>query len=267
MKKERMKLELATIAFKRIALIAAFALACTSVAWAQEEAVPGSTGSTAISLEDLANMQSLVAEKEDIVVHFVLPENWEVKEEGIDPATGKLAEELEQYTLLSRRPVADPNDPIDFVFELDIFEPRLEIELPANFDSLGSEDKNQAYEQASADALTAFLNMQMNVFLKAGMKCDTPVREIKAKPYGLEGGGRPMTYFVPIAYSVPPPPSGTPKMLYTFTSFTGNTVWQVKFLVSEDQLETYYGLIVLIMNNTFAVTAEAWEILKEQAKE
>ena len=248
-------------------LCAAALAAAPGAGWAQNAAADEDTEATGISLPMLTSMQTQVAEKEDIVVHFVLPPNWEVAEEGIDPATGRLAEDLKQYTLLSRRPVAHPDDPVDFIFELDIFEPRLKIELPAGFDSLAPAEKNRAHEQASADALTAFLNMQMNVFLQAGMKCETPIREIKAKPFTPEGAGRPDTYFVPITYGVPPPPGGTGKTLYTFTSFTGNTVWQVKFLVSSDQLEAYYGLITLIINNTFAVTAEAWEILKQQAKE
>ncbi|MCH7471480.1 hypothetical protein IIA79_00810 [bacterium] len=231
-----------------------------------DDAPKGTVGSGLITGEQITESLAFhLAVKEDIVVHFILPKGWELVEEGIDQATGKLREDLGVYTLLSRSPVASPEEPTDFIFELDIYQRRLEVELPADMQEvqrkLDLEEKvtkeerqrlNEAYKEALGIQFTEFLSVQDTVYIRGGLKRKTKLSEAVSKSYGPET--RPKTGFVPIRYQSP---EGA--MLYTFTSFTADTVWQVKFLVTEGQISEYGALIALILDNTFALTDEEFE--------
>jgi hypothetical protein len=92
--------------------------------------------------------------------------------------------------------------------------------------------------------------------LRAKFDLVSKPNEIKAKEY------RKGTFFVPIRYKSP---EGS--MLYTFTSFEGTTIYQLKFLVSEDMVEQHGMLIALMLRNAFALTEEMHrELIKQQGE-
>lgn len=214
---------------------------------------PGTVGSGAMNLEQLTKqLQFLSAQKEGIVVNFILPKGWELVEEGVDAKTGKVREDLNVYSLLSRRPVADPKDPTDFLFELDIFKHGLLEGAKA--------DAKTGKMPTDADRFKDFLDTQMSINIKGGLKVTSKPADITPRAYGPDKG-RPKTIFVPVFYQTP-----TGADLYTFTSVSGDKVWQVKFLVSKGQTENYGALIALMLDNTFGMTdAEYKELLKNSA--
>jgi hypothetical protein len=213
---------------------------------------PDTNPSGVITLEQLTKeLQYLTAQKEGIVVNFILPKNWEVVEEGIDAKTGKVREDLNVYSLLSRRPVADPKDPTDFIFELDIYKHGLT--------EGGQTNPKTGKPSTPADQFKEFLDVQMGINIKGGLKVTSKPGEIVPHEYGPKN--RPKTIFVPVFYETP---SGA--MFYTFTSVAGDKIWQMKFLVSKDQTENYGALIALILDNSFGMTeAEFQELLKNTA--
>jgi hypothetical protein len=234
-----------------LALAATPALAQDKDSNKQGELPPGVVGSGAITLQQLTeDLQFLITEKYGIVVAFVLPRGWELVEQGIDPKTGKLREDLNVYSVISRAPVAKKGDPTDLIFELHIFKRGLLEDLPKN---TKPEDKTEAVQFRN------FLDEQLGINLKAGLKCLTKAADINAKPYGPPT--RPKTYFVPIFYEVPPPPDsgGKGSMLYTFTSVAGNKIWMLKFLVSKDQVDNYGALIAFVLDNALAMTKQQYE--------
>lgn len=215
-------------------------------------APPGSVGAGAMTLEQITKeLQYLTAQKEGIVVNFILPKGWEVVEEGIDAKTGKVREDLNVYSLLSRRPVADPKDPTDFIFELDIYKHGLKEGAKA--------DPKTGVVPSEADQFKEFLDVQMSVNIKGRLKVTSKPADIVPRAYGPDN--RPKTIFVPVFYETP-----TGADLYTFTSVAGDKVWQMKFLVSKGQTENYGALIALMLDNTFGMTdAEFQELLKNSA--
>lgn len=227
----------------------------------EEPAPPGTVGSGAISLEDLAKeVQTLQARKYGIVVNYVLPHGWEVVEQGKDPKTGKLRDNMGMYVVLSRRPMPDAKEATDFIYELDVFEKGLTTDLPKDTPA----DKRA---EVRAERLWGFLNGQISLGLKNGWKLKTQKRDIEAKAYGPDSRGK-KTMFIPIFYEIPADPKDKASkgaMLYTFTSFEGETVWTMKFLITKGMEDQHGGLIALMLNNAWAVTEEVDKKLREQA--
>jgi hypothetical protein len=217
------------------------------------------TGAGAISFADFTGkLDYKVTERFGIVISFILPKGWELVEGGIDPKTGKVRDDMEIYSLISRAPVAKKGDPTDFIFEMDIVKRGLLDNLPGN---------TPENERDSATQFWGFLNSQISMNLKSGMKCVTKTRDIEAKPYGPPT--REPTMFVPIQYEVPPPPKSKGKnaTLYTFTSVVGDKVWMMKFLVNKDQLDAYDDLIALMLRNSFGETQADFDARMKRIKE
>jgi hypothetical protein len=215
-----------------------------------DDVPPGTTGSGIITLDQMTeDLQFFRIEQQDIYVHFVLPVGWELLEEGIDPATGEVDPDIPAYVLLSRAPVHTPDEATDFIFELDIYYQGLTEDLPEDT----PEDQRNPGVQ-----LWDFLNSEISLYLRGGLTLRTARNQIEAKPYGTTSPQREPTFFVPLAYDTP---SGAE--LYTFTTFTGDTVWELKFLVSEGQIDNYGALIALILDNSFGLTEQE---LKDQQK-
>lgn len=246
----------------------ALGLALAAPVWADTKPAPkdqgpppGTTGSGAISLEDLAkNVQTLQVRKYGIVVNYVLPHGWEVLEQGKDPKTGKLREDKGMYVVLSRRPMPDPKEPTDFIFELDLFEKGLTEDLP-------KDTKPDKRAEIRAERMWGFLNGQISLSLKNGWKLKTQKREIDYKEYGPDSRGK-KTNLIPIFYEVPPDPKlkdSKGAMLYTFTSFEGETIWMLKFLITKGTEDQHGALIAFMLNNAWAVTEEVEKKLREQA--
>jgi len=212
---------------------------------------PGTTGSGAITLKQIMEeLQYMVAEKYGIVIYYVLPKGWKVEEQGKDPKTGKLREDLNSYVLISHRPMPDPKEPTEFIYELDVYKRGLMEDPPKD---LKQGDDPVAVQFAN------FLNEQLSINLKAGLKCKTNKRDIVPKLYGPKD--RP-TAFVKITYEVP---NGA--ILHTFTSVTGDKIWQLKFLIAKGQEDNYDPLIPLLLYNTFGMTKEQFDqFVKDQPK-
>jgi hypothetical protein len=171
---------------------------------------PGTIGSGTVTLEQLTKeLQFLTAQKEGIVVNFILPKNWELIEEGIDAKTGKVREDLNVYSLLSRRPVTDPKDPTPFIFELDIYKHGLTEAVKA--------DPKTGQLPTTAEQFKNSLDLQMSSNIKGGLKVKSKPADIVPRVYG-PGKTRPQTIFVPISYETP-----TGAMLYTFTSVAADS--------------------------------------------
>ena len=238
---------------KTTLIIAAAVISClfATGALAQSGTPKGSAGGGAITIEQLTKLlEPHIAEKFGIVVHFVLPKGWELVEQGVDPKSGKMVEGHNRYVLLSRRPMDDPKEPTDFIFELSIFEHPLDV------GSLSKDASAEELRKALGEQLSEFLNVDMSDNLRAKFDLVSKPSDIKAKEY------RKGTYFVPIRYKSP---EGS--MLYTFTSFEGKTIYQLKFLVSEDMVDQHGMLIALMLRNSFALTDEMHkELLKQQAE-
>jgi len=217
-----------------------------------DDVPPGTVGEGLITLEQLTNeLQFFRIEREGIYVHFVLPTGWELVEQGIDPTTGEVDPDIPYYGLLSRTPRNAPDEPTDFIFELDIYNRGLLDDLPAD---TPAEERNPGVQ------MRHFVNEQLTIYLKGGLKCRTKRNEVQAKAYGTTSPQRDPTYFVPLAYDTP-----TGAELYTFATFTGDKVWEVKFLVAKGQIDNYGALIALILDNTFGLTEE--QLKEQQAKE
>ncbi|MDQ3023627.1 MAG: hypothetical protein M3R04_04455 [bacterium] len=228
----------------------------------------GTVGSGAISYEQISSgLQFLIAQKHGIAVNYVLPKGWEVVEKiipGKDKTPGV-------FTTMSRRKMSDPSDPTDFIFELSVYEPNITASIPKNLDK-------KAYDDAVGKRFREFLDAQLVVNIKGKNKVISRAGDISPKAYGPRNDSgattRPPTTFVPIHYQVPPPKGkGEAAELYTFTGLTGGHIWQLKFLVNQDQLKVYESLIAMIVNNTFALTTEEQkkleantEALKQRAK-
>lgn len=250
---------------RKILFTVLMTLLATTPALAQgggDDRPKGTHDSGVITFEQLQRgLQRLMTERYGIVVQYVLPAGWEVREEGVDPTTGKLRDTSNVYVLLSRRPMPNETDPTDFIFEMDIFAHDLLADAPAGADA----DKRS---EVMMKGFWDFLNAQMSINVKGGLKTLTPRREIDLKLYGPEDG-RPKTAFVPIAYEVPPirgQKGSTGAKLFTFTSLTEGKIWVLKFLVSNDQLQNYEALIALIVNNAFGLSKEGYSRLVENTK-
>jgi len=234
-----------------LAFTLALVMAMSVAAFAQGDGKDA--GSGIITLEQMQKqLQFFKVDREGIHVHFVLPIGWELVEEGVDPVTGELEESMPAYVLLSRSPVHNPEDPTDLIFELSIYRRGLTEDLPADV---------PAEERTPGRQLWNFLNEQLSINLKGGLTCRTKLRDIDAKPYGLSSPDREPTWFVPLAYDTP---EGAE--LYTFTSFTGDTVWSMKFLVAEGQIENYGALIALVLDNTFGLTDAQYKEMTSKVK-
>lgn len=237
-----------------IALLLALPLAAHAQGEQFDDRPSGTIGSGSLSVEQI--QQDIVqyqATRNGINVFFVLPRGWELLEEGLDEETGELAEGVPAYMLLSRAPVADPDDPTDFIFELAIYEQKIKSE---------GETDEQGNAVGQSEQFRAFLDAQLSQALGRGWKVQTPVGDIVPKPYGAEDRPFGQTAFVPIFYETQ---GGA--MLYTFTSVTWETIWMIRFLVSEDQSDNYGALIALMLDNTFALTDEQFEEVQRRQEE
>ncbi len=248
--------------YRSLLLAPLAALLLLAPAFAQgNDAPPGAIGSVVMTLEQLTkDINTYKIDKFGIHAHFVLPKNWVLQEQGRDPKTNKVKEGLPIYVLTSTAPTEKPTDPTDMIFEVDIFDGGLTRDLPA-----GTTD--EARKEERAKRFWAFLNTQMSLNIKSGNKMITKRPDIKALPYGFAidektgkrtvRPGRPVQYFVPIFYEVAPPKgmaNAKGAVLYTFSTFTGDTPWMIKILVSKEQREQYGGLIAIILDNSFGLT-------------
>ena len=210
----------------------------------------GTLGSGAITIEQIqSEIVQYTAQRNGINVFFVLPRGWELKEEGLDSKTGELIDGVPAYMLLSRAPVARPDDPTDLVFELRIYDQGLTENLPAD---LSEEDRDQKVR------FRAFLDAQLNQALSRGWKVLSETKDIIPKPYGPNDRPYGQTAFVPIFYE-----TKEGAKLYTFTTVTWDTVWMMSFLVAKDQTDNYGALMALMLDNTFALTDEQFEAVEE----
>jgi hypothetical protein len=236
-----------------IALGAVLLMAVPSFAEAPKDDRPqGTIGSGSITIEQIEKeVVEYTAKRKGINVFFVLPRGWELQEEGLDKKTGQLAEGVPAYMLLSRAPVAKPEDPTDLIFELAIFEQGLTENLPADLPEAERDQKAR---------FKAFLDAQLSQALGRGWKVLTDVKDIVPKPYGSAKRPYGQTAFVPIFYE-----TKEGAKLYTFTSVTWDTVWMMRFLVSKDQTDNYGALMALMLDNTFALTDQQFaEVQKAQ---
>jgi hypothetical protein len=212
----------------------------------------GTHDSIAMTVDQMyKDLQFLVAQKYGTNVHYVLPKGWEIVEQTREGKTDKQGRKVPGvYTVVSRRKMADPKEPTDFIFELDIYQPDILADMATNL-SQDEETKQTGLRFKS------FLDAQLKMNLQAGFKCLSTAGEISPKLYGPDGT-RPKTTFVPIRYR-----TKEGALLYTFTSLTGGQVWQLKFLVSKDQEKNYEGLITILVNSAFALTDKQFqEVLK-----
>ena len=214
----------------------------------------GTVGSGSITVEQiLQDIVQYTAERNGINVFFVLPRGWELQEEGLDKQTGELVEGVPAYMLLSRAPVADPDDPTDLVFEMLIYEQGLTENLP---EDLPEEERTHKAR------FRGFLDAQLSQALSRGWTVETDVKDIVPKPYGPDDRPYGQTAFVPIFYK-----TEEGAMLYTFTSVAWDTVWMLRFLVAKDQTDNYGALIALILDNSFALTDEQYEEIERRQAE
>jgi hypothetical protein len=234
---------------KWIAIGGMAALLTMAPAWGQDDQQEGGAG--VITIDEWAtNISNCITKFEGLVVLYVLPKGWEAGEQGVDPQTGKLNEDLNRYVLLSRSLRKDADGVPELLFELSIYR---EV-LPEAWDEGLSVKEKSEMEQA---AFWDFIDAQMGVNARTGWRCITPTAEIKAEPYGT--GARPATYFVPIEYE-----REGKVNLYTFTTVTAGKVWTIKFLVEADKGKNYGALITYILNNSFAMSEEQFDQYQEQ---
>ena len=220
-----------------IILAGAVLLAVPALAANDKPPAKGASGaqddSGVITMEQLAkDMQYLQAEWQGIVVHYVLPKGWELQEQYAK-------EDAKQYTVTSHSLTPDKDTPPDMIFELTVFSRGLLDDLPA--------DASEA-DKTGRVQFRNFLDEQISINLKAGLKCKTKPADIVPKGYGPTT--RPPTFFVPIQYDTP-----WKEKLYTFTTVTADKIWMVKFLIKENQVENYGALVALMLFNTFGMTA------------
>ena len=220
----------------------------------------GTVGSGAMTMQQMqSGLQYLVAQKYGISVNYVLPKTWEVVTKelpGKDKTPGV-------FVTSSRKKMADPNEPTDFIFELSIFEPDI---------TKGLDPKAKDFDAKMGEAFKKFLDAQMSVNIKGKNKVISRASDIVPKKYGPKAdekgmSTRPPTTFVPIHYEVPPPKGkGDAAELYTFTGLTGGRIWQLKFLVNQEANQVYEPLIALMVNNTFALTNEQQAQLEKNTR-
>ena len=229
-------------------LAAVMLVASSTAALAQQGQQPQQDGdsSMVITLEQMQkSLEKYRTERDGIVVHFVLPSGWELVEQGIDPETGEEIQEMGIYALLARRPV--PGDaPTDFIFEMDIYDRRLMEDLPPD---LSEEERQEDFQFMS------FLNAQISINARAGMKMTSEVRDIVPKQY------RKGMFWVPIYYESQA--NGT--KLLTFTTAVDRKLVMLKFLISKDAMELHRGLVSLIINNSWVITEEELREIEAEA--
>jgi hypothetical protein len=241
----------------------AFAAPATKESPKGNDVPKDSAGSIVIPIQSMAeDLQMLEARKYGIVVRYILPKGWKV-EEAKDAETRKLRDDMHVYIVTSARPMPDPGDKTDFVFELDMYEQTISEALPKDSNS---KDLQAAYMKA----FLAFLDEQLSMNLKQGYKLLNNVKDIQPKEYGPDSRGK-YTYFWPIYYELPPPPKNKEGLkgahLYTFTSYEGDRIYMLKFLVSKDMVEQHAGLIAFMLDNCWAVTEEVDKKMVEYAKQ
>lgn len=220
----------------------------------------GTVGSGAMTMEQMkSGLQYLVAQKYGISVNYILPKGWEVVTKEL-PGNGNTPG---VFVTSSRKKMADPNDPTDFIYELSIYQPDI---------TAGLDPKAKDFEKQMGDAFKSFLDSQLRVNLKAQNKVISRASDIQPKKYGPKAdkngaSTRPQTTFVPIHYEVPPPKGkGDAAELYTFTGLTGGHIWQLRFLVNQDMNGVYEPLIALMVNNTFALTDKQQALLEKNTR-
>lgn len=230
-------------------LLAAAALLSTGPAQAQsdtKELPQGTDRMMAITIDQMENaVEKLRTVRDGMVVHFVLPKGWELLEQGIDPKTGESIKSVGIYALLAKRPM--PGDsPTDFIFEMDIYERRLMEDLPPD---LPEEERAEDYQFMN------FLNAQIAINARAGMKMTSEIRDIIPKEY------RKGSYWVPIYYES----QTTGAKLITFATAVDRKLVMLKFLISKDALELHSGLVAFIINNSWVISEEALKKMELEA--
>jgi hypothetical protein len=238
-----------------VLVLGCLALAAPAMAQAPKDERPaGTIGSGAITIEQIKNeVVEYTAKRNGINVFFVLPRGWELQEEGLDKKTGSLVEGVPAYMLLSRAPVAKPEDPTDLIFELRIYEKGLTQDLPKD---MSAEDRDQKAR------FKAFLDSQLSQALSRGWKVMTDTKDIVPKPYGPKDRPYGQTAFVPIFYQ-----TKEGAMLYTFTTVTWDSVWMMSFLVTKDQTDNYGALMALMLDNSFALTDQQFDAVQKAQQE
>ena len=228
-----------------ISLLLLWALPLAALAQdVEDDETASSLAITAQQLQE--DLQYLMIAQQDIVMHIVLPRNWETVEQGLDE-DGNIRDDVDRFLLMARQSVIDPEDATTFIVELAIFKQRLlDGVTPAPTEALKDEQR--------AQQLWLFLNEMISGYLGQGLDVVTQTRDIAAKEYGI-GDYRPKTMFVPIHFRH----TENKTELFTFTGFEGDTIYTLSFLVSATQVENRRGLIGFIVNNTFSLTQEAWE--------
>jgi hypothetical protein len=220
----------------------------------------GTIGSGAMTMEQMkSGLQYLVAQKYGVSVNYVLPKTWEVVTKEL-PGNGNTPG---VFVTSSRKKMADPNEPTDFIYELSIYQPDI---------TKGLDPKSKEFNDKMGQAFKEFLDSQLRYNIKGQNKVISRAGDISPKKYGPKPdkngmSTRPQTTFVPIHYEVPPPKGkGDAAELYTFTGLTGGHIWQLKFLVNQDMNQVYEPLIALIVNNTFALTDQQQAALEKNTK-
>lgn len=199
-----------------------------------------------ITIEQLGKLQTFTIKVADIAVFFVLPQGWELEEPTVDRTTGKQLDKVNVYVVYSNSVGHEDQKVPDLIFELTVFLKGLDEDLPPD---IPEEQRSVGYQ------FRRFLNEQISYNLKGGLDLKTPLSAIDAKPYGTSSKRAP-TLFVPLKFEVPQ--GGE---LYTFSSFTGNKAWQIRFYVEENQIENYGALIALILDNAFGLTKDEFEAM------
>jgi len=206
----------------------------------------GTERSMAITIDQMQNaVEKLRTVRDGVVVHFVLPKGWDLLEQGIDPKSGETIKDVGIYALLARRPMRG-DTPTDFIFEMDIYERRLLEDLPPD---LPEEERQEDYQFMN------FLNAQIAVNARAGMKLKSEIRDIVPKEY------RKNMYWVPIYYES----QSTGSHLITFTTAVDRKLVVLKFLISKDALELHSGLVAFIINNSWVISEADLKKLEQEA--
>jgi hypothetical protein len=232
-----------------IFLLAAAAMFVAAPAQAQtsgKDLPSGTERSMAITIDQMQNaVEKLRTVRDGMVVHFVLPKGWDLVEQGIDPKTGEPIKSVGIYALLARRPMPG-NTPTDFIFEMDIYERRLMEDLPPD---LPEEEKAEDYQFMN------FLNAQIAINARAGMKMTSEIRDIQPKEY------RKGSYWVPIYYES----QTTGAKLITFATAVDRKLVMLKFLISKDALDLHSGLVAFIINNSWVISEEDLKKMEQEA--
>lgn len=228
--------------------IGIFTLCCLlfMAAPARAQQSQDSAGSGMITIDDFADsIEWMATSYEDIVILWILPKNWEVAEQGVDPETGELDERMGRYVLMARAPMFEDETEPDMVIELSIYRTSLHEGLPED----ATKEEVAEHEE---EMMLAFLDTQISEALHNGLVCLTESEDMGFLPYGT--GTRPPTYFFPLKFATP----NNETMIYTFSSAYKDRVWGLRFLMKEEQVDNYLPLVALIVNNSFAMTEEEY---------